>query len=112
MRDETMLDEMFKILAKFGDSLEFDGVTQCAIVIAVTKDGQGGRVVRLLPGSTLEHASQLLVELDVQAHAIRSQLLLRQEQAMMHKRVKDTTGKNLSSYVLVPGDDDSQGGVS
>lgn len=89
IKHNKQLTALFDQLVEFTESLE-RGAAQCVVVIAVTRDGQGCRVVRLMPGTTLVDASKMLVELEIQAHAIKTQLLMRQEKAWAKEQNTDT----------------------
>ena len=74
-----MVKELIEVLDALVKSVKVRGVVQCMVIACVTRDGQGTRVVKLFDGTTLGDASKLLVELEVQAHAIKEQLMNGQE---------------------------------
>ena len=74
-----MVRELTEVLDGWFKRLARRGVVQCMVVACVTRDGQGKRIVRLFEGTTLSDASKLLVELEVQCHAIKTQLMEAEE---------------------------------
>lgn len=74
-----MVKELIEVLDAWAKGLDARGIVQCMVVACVTRDGQGTRLVKLFEGTTLGDASKLLVELEVQGHAIKTQLMESQE---------------------------------
>lgn len=64
-------------LDKACDVAADEEVVQCVVMVAVTMDGESTRMVLTKKGTTLLHLSRALVELETQAHGIKTELFLR-----------------------------------
>ncbi len=77
MNERTQLDKLLADIADFGEKIAQSESLQCAIMVAVTPDGNSTRTVIIKPETTLTHVGQALIELETQCHGIKHQLFMR-----------------------------------
>lgn len=73
------------------DDLEGQGYAQCIVVACVTKDGRGARLLRVFDGCEAGHIAKMVIELELQSHALKAELLKQQESVKLGDYEPTTT---------------------